>query len=101
MYTLHLWMSELDYAVKPKVECPDNDPTDAAFIQVTATNGGCDALEEYVACRIYLLAASFGFKNVPLGMTPVSKVETPLLPFAMGTIAAEHTNHLLVVVMEA
>jgi hypothetical protein len=71
-------MSKLDYAVEPKVECLDNDPNDAAFVQATATIGGRDAVEEYVECKMYPLAASTGFESVPLGMTPVSKVETPL-----------------------
>jgi hypothetical protein len=56
MYTLYSRMSELDYAVEPKVECPDNDPNDASFVRATATIGGRDAVEEYVACKMYPLA---------------------------------------------
>jgi hypothetical protein len=78
VYALHSWMSELDYTIEPKVECPDNDPNDAAFVRATATIGGCDAIEEYVTCKMYPLAVGFGFESMPLGMTPVSKVETPL-----------------------
>jgi hypothetical protein len=37
VYALHSPMGELDYAVEPEVECPDNDPNDVAFIQTTAT----------------------------------------------------------------
>jgi hypothetical protein len=96
MYALHSWMSELDYAIEPEVECLDNVPNDVAFVRATTTIGGCDAVEEYIACKIYPLAASFGFESVPLGTTPVSKVETPLPLFAMGTIAVEHTGHFLV-----
>jgi hypothetical protein len=33
-------MSVLDYTVEPEVECSNDDPNDAAFIQVTATIGG-------------------------------------------------------------
>jgi hypothetical protein len=95
MYALHSRMSELDYTIEPKVECPDNDPNDAAFVRVTTTIRGRDAVEEYVACKIYPLAASFSFESVPLGMTPVSKVETPLPLFAVGTIATEHVDHFL------
>jgi hypothetical protein len=95
MYTLHSWMNELDYAVEPEVEFPDDDPNDAAFIQATATIRGRIAVEEYVACKMYPLAAGFGFDSVPLGTTPVSKVETPLPLFVVGNIAAEHTNRLL------
>jgi hypothetical protein len=69
-------MGELDYAIEPEVECPDNDPNDVAFVRVTATIGGCDAVEEYVACKIYPLAASFDFEDL--------------------TIAVEHAYHFLV-----
>jgi hypothetical protein len=96
VYALHSWMCELDYVIEPEVECPDNDPNDVAFVRVTVTIGGCDAVEEYTACKIYPLVASFGFESVPLGTTPVSKVETPLPLFTMGTIVAEHANHFLV-----
>jgi hypothetical protein len=85
-------MSKLDYAIEPEVECLDNDPNDATFVRVTTTIGGRDAVEEYLACKICPLAASFGFESVPLGMTPVSKVESPLPLFDVGTIAAEHTD---------
>jgi hypothetical protein len=95
VYALHSQMSELDYAIEPEVECPDNDPNDDAFVRETTTIGGRDAIEEYVACKIYPLAASFGFETVPLGMTPVSKVKTPLPLFVVGTIAMEHADHFL------
>jgi hypothetical protein len=37
MHALHSWMSELDYAIEPEVECPDNYPNDDAFVRATAT----------------------------------------------------------------
>jgi hypothetical protein len=95
VYALHSWIDELDYTVEPEVECPDNDPSDAAVVQATTTIGGHDDVEEYVACNVYPLAASFSFKSAPLGMTLVPKVETPLPLFAVGTIAAEHADHFL------
>jgi hypothetical protein len=95
MYALHSWMSELDYAIEPEVDCPDNVPNDDAFVRATTTIEGCDAIEEYIACKIYPLAASFGFKSVPLGTTPMSKVQTPLPLFAVGTIAVEHAGCFL------
>jgi hypothetical protein len=73
--------------------CSNNDPNDASFVWVAATIEGRDAVENYVACKIFPLAASFGFESVPLGMTPMSKVKIPLPLFAVGTIAAEHANH--------
>jgi hypothetical protein len=96
VYALHSRMSELDYAVEPEVECLNNDPNDAAFVRVTTTIGGHDVVEEHLAWKLYLLAASFDSESVPLGMTPVSKVVTPLPLFAVGTIAAEHADCFLV-----
>jgi hypothetical protein len=95
IYALHSRMSELDYVVEPKLECPDNDPNDATFVQATSTIECCGAVEEYVGCKKYPLAAGFCFKNAPLRMTPVSKVETPLLLFTVGTIVADHADRVL------
>jgi hypothetical protein len=96
VYALHSRMSELDYAVVPEVECPNNDPNNAAFVRVTTTIGGHDVVEEHLAWKLYLLAASFDSESVPLGMTPVSKVETPLPLFIVGTIVVEHVDQFLV-----
>jgi hypothetical protein len=63
-------MGELDYALESEVECLNNDPNDVAFVRATATIRGRDVVEEYVACKIYPLAASFGFESAPLGTTP-------------------------------
>jgi hypothetical protein len=95
VFALHSRMSELDYAVEPKVECSYNDPNDVVFIQSTSTIRGCDVVEEYLVCKIYPLVASFSFRKVPVGMTPVSKAETLLPLFIVGTIAVEHASHVL------
>jgi hypothetical protein len=88
-------MGELDYAIELEVECLDNDPNDAAFVRSTVTIDGRDAIEEYTACKIFPVAASFGFESAPLGMTPVLSVETPLSLFVVGTITAEYADHFL------
>jgi hypothetical protein len=88
-------MSKLDYAVEPDIECSDNDLNDATFIRATSTVGGHNAIEEYVACKMYPLDVGFDFKSVPLGMTPISRVETPLPLFVVGTIAIEHVDRVL------
>jgi hypothetical protein len=49
-----------------------------------------------VACKMYPLAAGFSFESAPLRMIAVLKVETPLPLFAVGTIAAEHVDCVLV-----
>jgi hypothetical protein len=82
------WIAPLSLRWQKHV-CSNNDPNDASFVWAAATIEGRDAVEEYVACKIFSLAASFGFESVPLGMTPL-----PL--FDVGTIAMEHTDHFLV-----
>jgi hypothetical protein len=89
-------LRELDYAVEPKLECPDNDPNDDVIIRATATIEGYDAVKEYITCKMYLLAAGFGFHSVALDMTPMLKVEIPLPLFAVENIATEHANRVLV-----
>jgi hypothetical protein len=95
VHALHSRMSELDYSVEPVVKCSNNDPQDDAFIRVTSTIRGHDAVEEYVACKMYPLATSFGFENMALNTMPVSKVETPLPLFAVENIAREYIDHVL------
>jgi hypothetical protein len=88
-------MSTRDYVVESDVECPDVDPNDVAFIDISATIGGRDAIEEFVACKMYPLGSGFGFKDVAIGTTPVSKVQTPLPVFPVGTVFVEGASHLL------
>jgi hypothetical protein len=95
VHSLHSWMRKLDYAVEPKVECPDNNPNDAAFVWAIATISDHDDVKEYVVCKTYPLAAGFGFESVPLGTTLVSRVETPLPLFVVGNVAVEHTDRVL------
>jgi hypothetical protein len=73
----------------------DDDPNNAAFVWATPTIGGRDAVEEYVACKMYPLAVGFGLKSMPVGMTLVSKVETCLPLFVVGTFVVEHADHFL------
>jgi hypothetical protein len=95
VHALHTWMGELDYAVELEVECMDNDPNDVVFIWATATIRSRNAVEEYVVCKMYPLAIVFGFKSVPLGMTPVSKVKTPLPLFVVRSVATEYATRVL------
>jgi hypothetical protein len=67
-------MSVLDYTVEPEVECLDDDLNDVAFVRAITTIGGRDAVEEFVACKMFPLASGFGFKDVTIGMTPVLKI---------------------------
>jgi hypothetical protein len=95
-------MSALDYVVEPKLDCPNDDANDVAFIRATNTIGSREVVEEFVACKMYPLASSFGFKGVTLGTTPVSKVRTPLPVFLMEMVFVENASRVLVEVeMEA
>jgi hypothetical protein len=58
----HSHMSPLDYVTV--VNCLDSDVNDAAFVRVTRKIGWHDAVEVFLACRIYPLSANFGFGEV-------------------------------------
>jgi hypothetical protein len=93
-------MSVLDYIVEPMVDCPGSDANDTAFVQATTTIGGCDAVEEFLACGMYPLLADFGFGVVRVGTTVMSKVETPLPVFPVEAISMEAANHFFFVTVE-
>jgi hypothetical protein len=86
-------MSALNYVVEPEVDCSDDDLNDAAFVRAASTIGGRDVVEEFVACKMYLLASSFSFKGVTLDMTLVSKVRTPLPVFLVEGFCGECPPH--------
>jgi hypothetical protein len=95
IYILHSWMSALDYTVEPEVECPDNNPNDAAFVQWTATIRGRDTVEEFMACKMFPLASSFSFRDLAICMTPMSKIRTPLPLFPIEAVSAGDVDHIL------
>jgi hypothetical protein len=107
MHVLHSRMSTRDYTVEPEVECSDDytvepevewsddDSNNAAFVQVTTTIGGRDVVEEFVACKMFPLASNFGFKDVPVGTTPVSKVRTSLPLFPVEPVSVEDVSRVL------
>jgi hypothetical protein len=95
MYALYSRMGALDYVVEPKVECPDDDPNNAAFVCTTATIEGWDAVEEFVVCKMYPLASGFGFRGMTVSTTPVSKVQTPLSVFPVGAVSMEGASRIL------
>jgi hypothetical protein len=81
--------------VKPEVECPDVDMNNTAFVRATTTIGGRDAVEEFVACKMYPLASSFSFREVTIDTTHVSKVWTPLPLFPVEAVSVENSSHVL------
>jgi hypothetical protein len=96
VHILHSWMSALDYMIEPEVECLDDDLNDISFIRVTITIGDRDTIEEFVACKMFPLACGFSFKDVTVGMTPVSKIQTLLPLFPVEPVSAEDAAHVLV-----
>jgi hypothetical protein len=60
--------------------------------------GGCDAMEEFLACGVYLLSIGFSFKNVATGMTAVSKEETHLPIFPVEAVSVEGVDRFLAMV---
>jgi hypothetical protein len=99
VYVLYSWMSALDYTIESMVECPDDDPNDVVFVQATTTIRGRDAIEDFVACKMFPLALDFSFRDVTIGMTPVSKVRTPLLLFPVEPVSAGDVDRVLVEVV--
>jgi hypothetical protein len=67
VYALHSRMSMLDYTVESEVECLDSNANNTGFVRATATIRGRDAVEEFLACKMYPLAAGYGFKGVTIG----------------------------------
>jgi hypothetical protein len=78
------------------VDCPNHDISDATFGQATTVTGGCDIVDEFLACGIYPLSVGFGFKNVTTDTTVVLKVEVPLPIFPVEAVSMEITYHFLV-----
>jgi hypothetical protein len=95
VFALRSHMSVLDYIIEPEVECPDNDVNDIAFIRAAATIGGCDAMEEFLAYRMYPLISGFDFRDVMGGMTAVSNVKTPLPLFPVEAVSTDDAGHFL------
>jgi hypothetical protein len=93
MHVLHSYMVALDFATEPLFECVDDDAGDVAFVKATRSIGGRDAIEEYMACRLFPLVASFGLGEIADGETPVSKILLPLSEFPVARLPDETNDH--------
>jgi hypothetical protein len=67
-------MTPLDFSTEPPFECTYDDSRDVPFVHTTCLIGAQDAVEEYLACRMFPLSDCFGFTKIADGETPVSKV---------------------------
>jgi hypothetical protein len=83
IFTLHSRMTVLDYQVEPQMNCPNTNTNDAVCIWVSIMIGGCDIVEEFLACGLYPLSIDFGFGEVSNGTTVMSKVVLSLPVFPM------------------
>jgi hypothetical protein len=95
VFALRSRMSALHYTVKPEVKCSASDVNNTAFVRAAAMIGVHRAIEELLACGMYPLASSFGFTDVAIGTTVVSKVKTPLPPFPVEAVSAEDASRFM------
>jgi hypothetical protein len=79
VHILRSYMCSLEFRTEPPFDCVDDDSWDVAFVQMTKFIGGRDAVEEFIACIMYPLAANVGFDRVATRTTPISKLKV-LLP---------------------
>jgi hypothetical protein len=75
-------MTKLEFVTEPSYQCPEAG--DLAFVKATRTIGGRDAIEEYTACELLPLSASFYLGVILEGETPVSKLMVPLPNFPVA-----------------
>jgi hypothetical protein len=59
--------------------------------------GGHDVIEEYLACDMHLLSASFGFRVIADGETQVSKLIIPQPDFRVANAKGESDAHFLAI----
>jgi hypothetical protein len=96
VYTLHSSMAPLDFSTEPSFECGDDDSGDLVFIHTTSLIGGWDTVEEYLACRIFPLLASFNFTEIADEKTLILKVIVPMPEFPLAKLQGEGNDHFLV-----
>jgi hypothetical protein len=84
-------MTGLNFAMKASFKCLDDNAGDVAFVRATCTIGSRDAVEEYMACGLFPLSASFGLVKIVEGEMPVSKLVVPMPLFPIARLP-EETN---------
>lgn len=84
MHALRSHMSGLRFCAESHLVSLDDDLSDTAFVWAFKFVGGWDAVEEFMACGVYLLAAGVSFDQVSIDMTPVSKMKMPLPKFVVA-----------------
>jgi hypothetical protein len=93
MYLLRSDMCALDFVAEPLFECINEDDGGTAFFCATRSIGGWDAVEEYMAWRLFPLLDGFGLGEIEDGETPVSKITLPLPEFPIARFPEETDDH--------
>jgi hypothetical protein len=84
VHALRSHMSTLKFCTKPSYDCSGKDLSDGAFVWASKCIRGQDVVEEFVACGVWLLAASVNFEQMEVGLTPISKLNVPLPRFPLS-----------------
>jgi hypothetical protein len=58
-------MAPLDFLTDSSFECVDVDSKDHTFLHALSLIGDRDTVEEYLACEMFPLSASFGGNSAP------------------------------------
>jgi hypothetical protein len=90
-FALHLYMSKLESKMEPSYQCPDDEAGDVAFIKATHVIGGRNVVEEFMACELLPLSASFNLGEISEGETPVSRLIVCLPNFPV----ARHPDEMI------
>jgi hypothetical protein len=89
IFALHSYMTRLDFVTEPSFHCPDDEAGDVTFVKATRTIGARDTVEEYMACGLFPLSASFNLGKIAKGETPMSKLSIPLSEFPIARRSKE------------
>jgi hypothetical protein len=84
IFALPSYMSKLEFMMQPSYQCPNDEAGDVAFIKATRAIRGRDAVEEFMACELFPLSASFELGEISEGETPVLKLTVPLPEFPIA-----------------
>jgi hypothetical protein len=82
--------------MKPSFDCPNDDLSDDAFIWASKCIRGRDAMEKFMSCGVWPLAAGVNIEQVKVDVTPVSKLKFPLPRFPLSREDDEDDINFLV-----
>jgi hypothetical protein len=95
IHALHSHMSALNFLTKPSIHNSGKDLHGDPFVWASKNIGGRDAVEEFVSCGVWPLAAGVNFEHVKVDFTPVSKLKVHLLRVPLSHEDEEDDTHFL------